>query len=199
MLKFTPFLLFEATSSASSSSAETDAPFTAKDFVNKIFPNGWSFLINFLALIVLFVAVYFLAYKPVKKYVEARKDYVEHNLRDSERAKALNEAKVAEGDSIISDAKEQANAIVLKAKSDATLTSQSIVAEAEKDAQERQKAADEAIKQEEEKSRRAIHDEIVNVALDASKQVLGREVNDKDNAKLVSDFADDVKKEGKGA
>jgi hypothetical protein len=34
------------------------------------------------------------------------------------------------------------------------------------------------------------------VALDASKQVLGREVNSEDNAKLVSDFADEVK-EGK--
>ena len=43
------------------------------------------------------------------------------------------------------------------------------------------------------------HDEIVNVALDASKQVLGREVNSEDNAKLVSTFADDVKKEGKNA
>jgi hypothetical protein len=36
------------------------------------------------------------------------------------------------------------------------------------------------------------------VALDASKQVLGREVNQKDNAKLVKDFAEGVK-EGKSA
>lgn len=190
-------LLLDASSSASSSS--TNAPFSTDDFLNKLFPNFWSFLINFVALIVLFIAVYFLAYKPVKKYLAARQDYVEHNLRDSERAKAINESKVAEGDQIIADAKSQANAIVAKAKTDASASGEAIIANAEKEASERQKAADEAIKHEEEKSRRAIHDEIVNVALDASKQVLGREVNAEDNAKLVSSFADEVKKEGKNA
>jgi F-type H+-transporting ATPase subunit b len=188
---FVTFLLFEATSSSSGDAA----PFSADDFLNKLIPNFWSFIINFAAMIVLFIAVYFLAYKPVKKYVNARKDYVEHNLRDSEQAKAMNEAKAAEGDQIIADAKAQANAIVTKAKADATSSSEAIVAEAEKEAQTRQKAADEAIKQAEEKSRREIHDAIVNVALDASKQVLGREVNSEDNAKLVSDFADEVKGE----
>jgi len=146
-------------------------------------------------MIVLFIAVYFIAYKPLKKYVSARKDYVEHNLRDSEQAKAMNEAKVAEGDQIIADAKSQANAILAKAKVDATASGEAIVLAAEQEAQARQKAADEAIKQAEEKSRREIHDAIVNVALDASKQVLGREVNSEDNAKLVSDFADEVKGE----
>jgi F-type H+-transporting ATPase subunit b len=187
-----------ADSSAASSSSESSAPFGTKDFLDKLFPNGWSFLINFLAMIVLFIAVYFIAYKPIKKYVEARKDYVEHNLRDSERAKQINEAKAAESDQIISDAKAEAAQIVLKGKSDASAAGEAIIQSAEKDAQERQKAADEAIKQAEEKSRRAIHDEIVNVALDASKQVLGREVNEKDNAKLVKDFAEGVK-EGKSA
>jgi len=194
---FGKILLLDASSSASSNS--TSVPFTADDFLNKLFPNFWSFLINFLAMIVLFVAVYFLAYKPVKKYLSARQDYVEHNLRDSERAKAINESKVAEGETIIANAKSEANAIVAKAKTDASASGEAIVANAEKEVSERQKAADEAIKQAEEKSRRAIHDEIVNVALDASKQVLGREVNSEDNAKLVSTFADDVKKEGKNA
>jgi F-type H+-transporting ATPase subunit b len=189
--KILTFLLFEATSSASSG----DAPFSADDFLKKLIPNFWSFVINFVAMIVLFIAVYLLAYKPVKKYLKARQDYVEHNLRDSEQAKAMNEAKVAEGDQIIADAKTKANAIVEKAKGDANASSEALIAQAEKEAQARQKAADEAIKQEEEKSRRAIHDEIVNVALDASKQVLGREVTSADNAKLVSDFADQVKGE----
>lgn len=188
---FVTFLLFEATSSSSGD----DAPFTADDFLAKLIPNFWSFLINFVAMIVLFIAVYFIAYKPLKKYVSARKDYVEHNLRDSEQAKAMNEAKVAEGDQIIADAKSQANAILAKAKVDATASGEAIVLAAEQEAQARQKAADEAIKQEEEKSQRAIHDAIVSVALDASKQVLGREVNSEDNAKLVSDFAEQVRGE----
>lgn len=172
-------------------------PFTPEDFLKKLFPNFWSFLINLIALIILFILVYWIAYKPLKKYIQARKDYVEHNIRDSERAKAINEKKVAEGDKIISDAKGEANNIILKAKSDATVSAEGIVNSAKAEAQERQKAADEAIKQAEAKSKKAIHDEIVNVAMDASKAVLGREVTSKDNAKLIDDFISGVKKDGK--
>lgn len=170
----------------------SDTPFTSEDFLNKLFPNFWSFLINFLALIVLFVAIYFIAYKPVKKVIKARKDYVEHNLRDSERAKAINEKKAAEGETIIVEANKKAGEIISKAKVNALASADAIILDAKNEAAARQKAADEAIKQEEIKSRGKIRDEIVNVAIDASKQVLGREVNKDDNAKLVTAFVEDV-------
>lgn len=175
-----------------------DTPFTSDTFLDKLFPDFWSFIINLIALVVLFVAVYLLAYKPVKKLINARKDYVEHNLRDSEQAKAVNEAKAKASDQLIDDAKKEASLIISKAKTDATTAAQQIVEDAKTEAVAREKAADEAIKQEEVKARRAIHDEIVNVALDASKQVLSREVNQEDNAKLVGEFADKMEDAKRG-
>ncbi|MBO7121577.1 MAG: F0F1 ATP synthase subunit B, partial [Bacilli bacterium] len=82
--------------------------------------------------------------------------------------------------------------IIAKAKGDAEVSAESIIKNANEQAEARQRAADEAIAQAEEKSRRAIREEIVNVALDASKAVLGREVNKEDNAKLVDEFVDSV-------
>ena len=38
-----------------------------------------------------------------------------------------------------------------------------------------------------------VHNEIVNVALEASKEILQREINEKDNSKLVEDFIKEVK------
>jgi F-type H+-transporting ATPase subunit b len=175
------------------SSDGASAPFSPEDFLNKLFPNFWSWLINFLALIVLFVAVYFIAYKPLKKLSKKRGDYVEGNLRDSERAKAISERKAQEADASVSAAKKEASEIVAKAKSDAAVSAAEIKAQAEQEAIKRQDEATKAIALEEEKSKEAIHQEIVNVALDASKQVLGREVNEKDNAKLVDDFVKDQK------
>jgi F-type H+-transporting ATPase subunit b len=177
--------------------ALSDAPFTAQDFLDKLFPNFWSFLIQFLALIVLFVAVYFIAYKPLSKLVKARKDYVEHNLRDSEQAKKIAEAKAAEVASTIASSKIEANQIVEVAKAKAKVEAAAIAEDAATKAMAKQAEADVAIKQAEEKSRQAIHDEIVNVALDASKQVLGREVSAEDNSKLVSGFVDEVSAESK--
>lgn len=171
---------------------DSSQPFTAKDFLDKLFPNFWSFVINLLALIVLFVFLYFIAYKPVSKYLNARKDYIEKNIRESEEAKGLYESKAAESDKIINKARQEASDIIAKAKADAEVSAKAIVKEADEQALARKKAADEAIAQAEEKARNAIREEIVNVALDASKQVLGREISREDNARLVDDFINDV-------
>lgn len=173
----------------------SDTPFTPEDFLNKLFPNFWSWLINFLALIVLFVFVYFVAYKPIRKYIKSRGDYVEHNLRDSEEAKAIAERKAKEAEQSISEAKGQADAIIKKAKGDAEIKAGEVLSEANQTIAKKQKDADIAIKQAEEKSKKAIQDEIINVAMDASKQVLGREVSSDDNKRLVKDFVKDVEGE----
>ena len=39
-----------------------------------------------------------------------------------------------------------------------------------------------------------IHDEIVSVALSATSEVLKREINEKDNARIVDDFIKDMDK-----
>lgn len=174
---------------------DASAPFTPEDFLKKLFPNFWSWLINFLALIVLFLVVYFFAYKPIRKYVTARKDYVEHNIRDSEAAKEINERKAKESDHLIVEAKKEANEIIQKAKVDASKQASLIVEEAKKEALKKQIDADVAIKQAEEKSRLAIQEEIVNVAMDASKKVIERNVDEKDNRRFVEQFVKDMNEE----
>lgn len=169
-----------------------DTPFTPEDFLNKLFPNFWSWLINFLALIVLFVVVYFIAYKPVKKFIKARKDYVDHNIHDSEQAKAISERKAKEAEESISSAHAEADSIIKKAKADASIKAGEVMAEANSTIAKKRKDADEAIKLEEEKSKKAISDEIVNIAMDASQKVLGRSVTSDDNKRLVNDFVKDV-------
>lgn len=175
-----------------------DAPFTTEDFINKLVPNIWSFVIQLAALVVLFIAIYFIAYKPVKKLVDKRKDYVERNLKDSERAKKSAETREKAASDLIDDSKREANAIILKAKEDALTAGDGIKAAAEKEAQRRQIEADESIRLAEKKSTEKIRKEIVNVAMDASEHVLGREISGTDNERLLESFVDSLsEKEGK--
>ncbi len=187
MLDLTLALLEESTSSP---------PFTGEDFLRKLFPNFWSFLINFLALGVLFLCVFFLAYKPIKKFVQKRKEYIADNLKDSEESKAKYEGLLKDSDSVVIDAKKRADQIVKEAQADANAEALRIRENANDEASRRLKAADEEIKQARKKAQKDIRDEIVNVAMDASKAVLGREVNEEDDHRLVKDFIDDLK-EGK--
>ena len=50
---------------------------SAKDFIEKLIPNFWSFLIQLLSLIVLIVVIIVFAYKPVKKILKTRQDYID--------------------------------------------------------------------------------------------------------------------------
>ena len=43
-----------------------------------------------------------------------------------------------------------------------------------------------------------IHNAIVNVALDASEKILGREFNEKDNEKIVNNFIKDINNKNNG-
>ncbi|MCQ2772751.1 MAG: F0F1 ATP synthase subunit B [Bacilli bacterium] len=162
-----------------------DAPFNSEEIIKKLVPNGWSLLINLLALIVLFIAVYLIAYKPLRKYLDARKDYIEKNIHDSEHAKQEAESTIKNKDAIIREAHEEAAKIVEKAKVDGERKKLEIVEEAEAEATRKLVAADEAIKQEEAASREALRQEIVDIAMDIATTVLPRELNEEDNKALL--------------
>ncbi|MCQ2798416.1 MAG: F0F1 ATP synthase subunit B [Bacilli bacterium] len=162
-----------------------DAPFSSEEIIKKLVPNGWSLLINLLALIVLFIAVYLIAYKPLRKYLDARKDYIEKNIQDSEHAKIEAESTIKNKDAIIKEAHEEAAKIVEKAKEDGERKKSEIVKEAETEATRKLVAADEAIKQEEIASREALKQEIIEVAMDIATSVLPRELNEEDNKALL--------------
>lgn len=173
---------------------DDSVPFTAEDFFDKLFPNVWSLLINLIALVVLFVLLFFIAYKPVRKYVEARKNHIENEMRESERLRRENEATNAQKEEIIKGAQDEASAIIAKAKGDAKDSAIQIRQDAEKAAAKKLKDADEAIALAEKRSREEMREEMVNIALDASKQLLGREVNAKDDERLLASFVDDLNK-----
>ena len=58
---------------------------TAQEFIDKLIPNFWSFLIQLLALVVLIIATIFLAYKPVKKMLAKRQNCIEENILEAEK------------------------------------------------------------------------------------------------------------------
>ena len=174
----------------------SSAPFKPEDFLNKIFGNFWSLLINLLALIVLFIVLFLVAYKPVKKYVEKRRDYIEGNIHDAEVAKSFYEDKVAKSDEIISSAQKEGQEIIKNAEMNAKKEADSIIAKAKEDARNEESKAIANIEAEKQKAQAEIHAQIVNVALEASKEILGREIDKKDNEKLLSDFTNDLEKKG---
>jgi len=167
-------------------------PLTAEDFLKKLFPNPWEALFTFCAFIVLLLVAFFFAYKPVKKILKARREYEKEKLEGAAKLEMEARAKVEAAESDIKEARKEAVLIIDKAKVDAQNEAQLIKEKAHKEIENEKKLASEDIAREIEASKDAIHNEIVNVAIEASSKVLGREVNKEDNEQLINNFVKDL-------
>lgn len=169
-----------------------DEAIDKESFIDKLFPNPWDALAVFLAFVILLIVVFYFAYKPVKKLIQKRADYVDGKLRHAEQSEKEALEKVEEAKSNIKKSQQEALVIVEQAKADAEKERQRIKKQAKEEADQEVIRAKQEIEQEIEKSKDEIHSQIVDVAFDASKKVLSREVNQKDNEKLINQFIDDL-------
>ncbi|MDY6430128.1 MAG: F0F1 ATP synthase subunit B [Bacilli bacterium] len=193
------FALKSSASSESNTAAPGSNPFSADDFVNKVFPNNiWELVIQIAAFVILLLIVFFIAYKPVKKMLKKRGDFIETNINEAlEKNKIATEAALNK-EKTIEEGKLEASRIINAAKIEAAAEANKILAEAKEDAAKVKKKADEDIKLAKEQSLLETRNEMVDVALSASSVLLGREINDEDNSRLVSDFINSINsKEGK--
>ena len=151
---------------------------TIKDYISKnLIPSWVSFVVQFSALVIMVLVIFFVAYKPVRKMLTKRADYVENNIRDSETAKAEALKNVTASEETLIASKKEAAEIVANAK----VIAENMKAQAEEDIERSKVEAKEQIRK-----------EMISVALSASEEVLKREINEKDNARVVEDFIKDL-------
>ena len=171
----------------------TGCDVTIGDITEKLFPNPWDALAVFLAFVVLLIAVFYFAYKPVKKLLKERGDYVEGKIKSAEEREEQSKQLLSDANEEVKAKKIEAMGIVEKAKEDALQERNAILEKAKEEKEAEIKRTKEEIAQEIEASKDEIHREIVSVAIDASSKVLEREVNKEDNEKLIDSFIDDLK------
>ena len=165
------------------------SPFSESDFNSKLFPYGvWDLVIQLAAFVILLVMVFFLGYKPLKKMLDRRKSYVQGQLDEAEKAKKyVSEAEVLAKQEI-QKGKEEATVIIAEAKAQANAEATAIINEAKAQASTRRLAADEEIRLAQEASKQEIRQEIIDVAMQASSHVLGREVNSEDDQRMIDEL-----------
>jgi F-type H+-transporting ATPase subunit b len=184
ILAFSSLLL----SSCDTSSLEE----TFSEIEAKLIPNIRSFLAQILATLFLIFLFIRFGYKPIRKLIDKRKAILDNEVKDTKEARdsALHDAQEAQ--KTISESKLEAEKIIEEAEKEARKKGDIIVDDAVREARAKVEEATRKIAEEREKSLDSIKDEIVQVAIEASKQILGREFSDKDSAKLVDKFVSEI-------
>ncbi len=174
-----------------------DTPFTPEDFLNKLIPNFWSLLINLLALIVFFVVLYFIAYKPLRRLVDARRAKMRGEREEGERLLAEGRRREEETRDIVSEAERRSSEILKASEREGERIREERVLLAEDDIARREKGEMERIRQEEERSRARLRDETVDLALHMSEKLLGEKMDEERDRALLEGFAKEIQGERK--
>ena len=154
--------------------------------------NIWQILISLANLVILFLLVKKLFYRPVKKILKAREDEI--NLQYSSAKQAESEAMkskqqyeealstaAAEADGIIKDAAEKAKRRSDTIIDDANEKAERILRQAEQDAALQRSKATDSIKR-----------EIVEVSSALSAKLIEREINPDDHKALIDSFIEEI-------
>ena len=161
---------------------------TIKTISEKLVPNLLSFVIQFLSFAILLVVVFVFAYKPVKRILKKRADFVENEIKEARENNLTAQRSIDEAKEIVASSKVQASAIIQKAEQQGQEQYDTLIAQAKDEVVMMKKDAEKDIERAKEEALQDIRNEMVKVALGASEEILKREVDNDDNKRLAEDF-----------
>ena len=156
----------------------------------RLIPNLFSFVVQLLSFIVLLLVVFFVAYKPVKRLLKKRADYVADQIQEAatNNAEALKDNELAKEN--VANSKKEASQIIANAEKAGHERYDAIILDAQAEVENMKEQAKVDIERAKEEALAEIRNEMVNVALSASEEILKREVDNADNRRLAEEFID---------
>ncbi len=133
-----------------------------------------------------------LLYKPVTKFLNARKEKIAEQIDSAEAKLTEAEALKAEYENKLKNIEAEKNSILEKARTQAGKNSQQIIAEARKEAENIHNRAMTDIKREEEKAKDEIKKQIIEVSSIVSGKFIATKMTEEEQNKLVDDTISDL-------
>lgn len=168
------------------------APVEQENMVNKLFGSWQSLLIQLGATLIMILIVAKFLMNPVRDILQKRQDYVVNQVTTAEKIKENAEIKEKEVQAKIDSLNVQASHIIDDAKKNAESIKEKAFKEIEVEKEAQHQMLQKQLEQEKINAREEIRKEILDVALKATEVVLQREVNVKDNQKIVENFIKEV-------
>ena len=154
--------------------------------------DGWTFLAQICNLMIQLVIFKKFLLKPIKQVIADRKAKADSEIADAQKLRTEAEAKKAEYEQNLQNARTEANQIVATAQKTATARSEEIVGEARAQAAALKQKAEADIAQERKKAVNEVKDEIGGIAMEIASKVVEREISEKDHKDLIDEFIKNV-------
>ena len=148
----------------------------------------WNIIEAVANVIILFVLLRIFLFKPINKMKDERTRTIQDNLDSAEKARKEAEELRQQYDDSISSAKEEANKIIMKAHEDAEADKAAILKKSQDEAEEIVAAAGKAAENERKRIIQQAQTQIADLAIEAASKVVGANLDDEKNRRLVDEF-----------
>ena len=154
--------------------------------------NIWHIVISLANLVILFLILKKLLFKPVKKIVDKRQKEIESEYKKAEKTQAEADAIKAEWEGKMATAEAEADKIISDAVERADSRNEVMLYESREKADQIIRKAKTDIERERKDARETIKKEIVDVSQALSEQIIGREINMDDHRDLIDRAIDRI-------
>jgi len=148
----------------------------------------WSIVETVANIIILFILLRIFLFKPINKMKNERTRTIQENLDSAGKARTEAEELKEQYENTIGEAKEEAKNIIMKAHDDAESERAAIIKKAHEEADQKVAEADKEIESERKKVLRQAQSEIADLAIEAASKIVGANVDDEKNRRLVDEF-----------
>ncbi len=142
--------------------------------------------------LIIFLIFRIFLFKPVCNILDKRKELAAAEIADAQKAKESAQKAEKEYLESIANAKNEAAEIVKQANLRAAAREEEIIAEANAKAAEIRQKAEEAIERDKKRAMNEIKDEISEIVIMAATKVVEKEISEKDNENIISQFLANV-------
>lgn len=156
--------------------------------VDRLTQYGIDFGIQIGATIILFIVVLIFFWKPITKILEQRRQVIDKELTDAQKAKDNAIEIEAELNKQLTEAKQKVKEMLDKAEKDANLKRDEIINQAKDEARRRMDNLKLELEQERKSMEDDVRKEIVDVAFAAAEKIVSKEINQDKYLDLVDDI-----------
>ena len=154
--------------------------------------NVWTMLFAWCNLLILYLFLKKLLFKPVKNMIDSRQKEVDDMYSNAEAAETDAKAMKSEYESKLSHAEEESEEILRTAQRRALLKEEEILKEASVEATRIRNRASEEIELEKKRMLSEIKNEVSGMAVDIASALIGREVSGKEHEQFIDKFIDEL-------
>ncbi|BAP00964.1 ATP synthase B chain [Mycoplasmopsis californica HAZ160_1] len=156
--------------------------------IQQIYPAWPMMIATLVALVIVMVILWFLLYKPVKKAILDRQEYIQNNINQAEQARKSSQALLDQANEKLQSAQEQAQGVINAARSRGDKVLENYINKGKREAERIIKAAKTDIKLQKQALQEQNKAQIAAAASALSRKILAEHASEEIEHKIIDEF-----------